>query len=54
MKEMDFVDFWANKCKNNMRECQKEVNKLVDAQIQIGNHFYKKIGRKKALKLINK
>ena len=50
--EKDFVEFWAKKCKENMSACQKEVNNLVDSQIEIGNAFYKRIGRKKALKIL--
>ena len=37
-----------------MPKCQKEVNKIIDAQIQIGNDFYKRIGRKKAIELLIK
>jgi len=48
----DFVEFWANKCKENMLACQKEVSKMVDSQIEIGNAFYKRIGRKKALEIL--
>ena len=50
--EKDFVEFWAKKCKEDMLACQKEVNNLVDSQIEIGNAFYKRIGRKKALKIL--
>ena len=50
----DFVEFWANKCKSNMFDCQKEVNSLVNSQIEIGNAFYKRLGRKKALEILLK
>ena len=52
MKEIDFVEYWAQKCKENMPECQKQVYSMIDAQIQIGNDFYKKMERKKAIKII--
>ena len=48
----DFVEFWANKCRKDMRGCQKEVYRMVDSQIELGNKFYKRIGREKALKII--
>lgn len=53
MNEMEFVEFWAYKCQKNMKKCQEEVNAMVDSQIKIGNDFYKRLGREKALKLIN-
>ena len=37
----DFVEFWANKCREDMASCQKEVNAMVDSQIEIGNPNYK-------------
>ena len=49
---MEFVEFWAHKCKKNPKKCMKEVNALIDSQLQIGNAFYKRIGRKKAIKLL--
>jgi len=52
--EKDFIEFWANKCKANMSTCQKEVNAMVDSQIEIGNAFYKRIGREKALEILLK
>ncbi len=52
MVEIDFVEFWANKCKENMQKYQNKVNTILNSQIQIGNNFYKRIGRKKSLKII--
>lgn len=42
-KEFDFVEFWANKCKQNMAACQKEVAKLTNSQITNANSFYKRL-----------
>ncbi len=54
MNENEFVEFWAYKCKTNPKKCMQEVNNLVNSQIQIGNDFYKRIGRKKSLEILNK
>jgi hypothetical protein len=54
MEEKDFVEFWAYKCRENLPKCQREVYSMIDSQIQIGNDFYKRIGRKKALALLKK
>ncbi|MFA5763697.1 MAG: hypothetical protein WC915_02705 [archaeon] len=53
MDENEFVVFWAKKCRDNMQSCQRESNKLVDSQIELANAFYKRIGRKKALRILN-
>lgn len=55
-KEFDFVEFWAQKCRQDMASCQKEVNRFNDAQIKIANDFYKRLaktksGREKILEL---
>ena len=55
-KELDFVEFWAQKCKQDMQSCQKEVLRFNDAQIKIANDFYKRLaktkgGREKILEL---
>ena len=50
----DFVEFWAKKCRIDMSACQKEVNVMIDSQIEIGNAFYKRLPRKKALEILLK
>ena len=50
----EFVEFWADKCRKDMHSCQKEVYQMVDSQIELGNNFYKRLGREKALKIILK
>jgi len=58
MKDKDFdqIEFWAHKCRQNVKECQRQVNKFVNAQIEIANSFYKRLaktrnGRQKIMQL---
>ena len=58
-KEFDFVDFWAHKCRQNMKGCLNEITPFINAQIENANNFYSKLsqtpqGRKKIAQLKSK
>jgi DNA-binding MarR family transcriptional regulator len=57
-ERMDFVEFWAKKCRKNMKKCLSETGPFIDSQIKTANEFYKRLtktpnGRKKIRELKN-
>ena len=37
------VKRWAEYCKADMKECQRQTTRLVNAQIENANKFYKRL-----------
>ncbi|MDD4083084.1 MAG: hypothetical protein PHD05_06880 [Sphaerochaetaceae bacterium] len=58
MKEMDFVEFWAKKCKEDMDSCLAQTTPFINSQILSANDFYLRLlktpGGKEKIKLLKK
>ncbi len=46
-ERLEHVEKWAFHCKNNIKECQKELTPFINAQIENANKFYKKLAKTK-------
>jgi len=44
---MEHVEWWAKKCRQNMKECQRQVMPFIEAQIEMANDFYKRLAKTK-------
>lgn len=44
-KEFDFVDFWAHKCRQNMKACLVETTPFINSQIENANKFYLRLAK---------
>ncbi|MBN2067110.1 MAG: hypothetical protein JW744_01440 [Candidatus Diapherotrites archaeon] len=57
-ERMQTVERQAMLCKENMKDCQKQLAPFINSQIESANQFYKKLsktknGREKIAKLKN-
>jgi hypothetical protein len=44
-QRMEFVEFWAKKCKKDMPACLAETTPFINSQITSANKFYKKLAK---------
>ena len=44
-QRMEFVEFWAEKCKKNMASCLAETTPFINSQIISANDFYKRLAQ---------
>ena len=43
----EFVEKWAEYCKDNMKECQNQVAVFINSQIENSNAFYERLAKTK-------
>lgn len=44
---LEQVERWARYCKENMKDCQRELTPFLNSQIEIANAFYKRLAKTK-------
>ncbi|MDO8633974.1 MAG: hypothetical protein Q7K34_01645 [archaeon] len=46
-KLFDHIEWWALKCKQDMRNCQRQLTPFINAQIENANLFYQRLAKTK-------